>query len=157
MIITNHKQLLSQQYVRGYGYANKEIIGKGIMTDTMKMLGRKFWLMGKQMFKQHLLPKLAIAAKHGLQSGKQLIEDNKNEIGKIISDQSKNLMKNLLEKSKRKEVITDTKNQLSNIVDKNKEVLSQRGQEMLNSLISGSPYISGSGLKVIRNSTRKKK
>jgi hypothetical protein len=32
-----------------------------------------------------------------LKSGKQIIEDNKKEIGKLISDRSKNLLKNLID------------------------------------------------------------
>jgi hypothetical protein len=50
-----------------------------------------------------------------------LIEDNKKEVGKVISDQSKNLLKNLLNKSgNAKQVIFDAKNQLSNIINKNR-------------------------------------
>ena len=74
--------------------------GNGMFTDTMKMLGKELWVVEKTLFKNQILPNLKIAAKHGLQSGKQLIEDNKKEIGKVISDQSKNLLKNLIDWSK---------------------------------------------------------
>jgi gas vesicle protein len=111
------------------------------------MLGKKLWVAGKTLFKNQILPNLKVAAKHGLKSGRQLIEDNKKEIGKVISDQSKNLLKGLLERSgNAKQVITDTKNELSDIVDKSKETISQESREMLNKLLYGE------GLKVIKNS-----
>jgi hypothetical protein len=95
----------------GIGFINKEIQGNGIFTDTMKMLGKKLWIAGKTLFKNQVLPNLKVAAKHGFKSGKQLIEDNKKEIGKVISEQSKNLLKNLISKSgNAKQVISDTKN-----------------------------------------------
>ena len=84
----------------------------------MKMLGKKLWIAGKTLFKNQILPNLKVVAK----SGKQLIEDNKKEIGKVISDQSKNLLKGLLERSgNTKQVVSDTKSQLINIFDKNRE------------------------------------
>ena len=135
----------------GIGFFNKEIYGNGIFTDTMKMLGKKLWIAGKTLFKNQILPNLKVAAKHGLKSGKELIEENKKEIGKVISDQSKNLIKNLLSKSgKTKQVISDTKDELINIIDKNKETVQQNSQEILNKLLYGE------GLKVIKNSKRKR-
>ena len=146
MIVTKPKQLYYKQRGSGIGYVNREIYGKGIFTDTMKMLGKKLWIAGKTLFKNQILPNLKTAAKYGLQSGKQLIEDNKKEIGKIISDQSKNLLKNLLDKSVNvKQVVTDTKQELSNIVDKNKERVNEYSKETLNKLLYGE------GLKVIKN------
>ena len=112
----------------------------------MKMLGKKMWVFGKTMFKNRILPNLKAAAKHGLKTGKQIIEDNKKETGKIISDESKNLLKNLIHRSKGvKETISDTKNSLTNIASKNKENISQLSQEMLDKLLYGE------GLKIIRN------
>jgi gas vesicle protein len=135
----------------GIGFVNKEIYGNGIFTDTMKMLGKKLFIAGKTLFKNQILPNLKVAAKHGLKSGKKLIDDNKNEIGKVISDQSKNLLKNLLSKSgNAKKVISDTKNDLRNIIDKNKETIQENSQEILNKLLYGE------GLKVIKNSKRKR-
>ncbi len=135
----------------GIGFVNKEIYDNVIFTDTMKMLGKKLQIAGKTLFKNQILPNLKVAAKHGLKSGKQLIEDNKKEIRKVISDQSKNLLKNLLSKSgSTKQVIIDTKNELSNIANKNKETISQESREMLNKLLYGE------GLKVIKNSKRKR-
>ncbi len=135
----------------GIGFLNKEINGNGIFTDTMKMLGKKLFIAGKTLFKNQILPNLKVAAKHGLKSGKKLIEENKNEIGKVISDQSKNLLKNLLSKSgNAKQVISDTKNELRNIIDKNKETIQENSQEILNKLLYGE------GLKVIKNSKRKR-
>ncbi len=60
------------------------------------MLGKKLWIAGKTLFKNQILPNLKVAAKNGLKSSKQLIEDYKKEIGKVISDQSKNLQSYLL-------------------------------------------------------------
>ena len=135
----------------GIGFVNKEIYGNGIFTDTMKMLGKKLFIAGKTLFKNQILPNLKFAAKHGLKSGKKLIDDNKKEIGNVISDQSKNLLKNLLSKSgNAKKVISDTKNELRNIVDKNKETIQENSQEILNKLLYGE------GLKVIKNSKRKR-
>jgi gas vesicle protein len=135
----------------GIGFVNKEIYGNGIFTDTMKMLGKKLFIAGKTLFKNQILPNFKVAAKHGLKSGKKLIDDNKNEIGKVISDQSKNLLKNLLSKSgNAKQVISDTKNDLRNIIDKNKETIQENSQEILNKLLYGE------GLKVIKNSKRKR-
>jgi gas vesicle protein len=128
----------------GIGFVNKEICGNGIFTDTMKILGKKLWIAGKTLFKNQILPNLKVAAKHGLKSGKELIEDNKKEIGKVISEQSKNLLKNLLSKS------GDTKNELRNIIDKNKEIVQQNTQEILNKLLYGE------GIKVIKNSKLKR-
>ncbi len=135
----------------GIGLVNKEIYGNGIFTDTLKMLGKKLWIAGKTLFKNQILPNLKVAAKHGLKSGKKLIDDNKKEIGKVISEQSKNLVKNLLSKSgNAKQVISDTKNELRNIIDKNKETIQENSQEILNKLLYGE------GLKVIKNSKRKR-
>jgi gas vesicle protein len=151
MIVTKHRQMYYKQKGLGIGFLNKEINGNGIFTDTMKMLGKKLFIAGKTLFKNQILPNLKVAAKHGLKSGKKLIEENKNEIGKVISDQSKNLLKNLLSKSgNAKQVISDTKNELRNIIDKNKETIQENSQEILNKLLYGE------GLKVIKNSKRKR-
>jgi gas vesicle protein len=151
MIVTKHRQMYYKQKGSGIGFVNKEIYGNGIFTDTMKMLGKKLFIAGKTLFKNQILPNLKVAAKHGLKSGKKLIDDNKNEIGNVISDQSKNLLKNLLSKSgNAKKVISDTKNELRNIVDKNKETIQENSQEILNKLLYGE------GLKVIKNSKRKR-
>ena len=151
MIFSKRRQLYYKQKGSGIGFVNKEIYGNGIFTDTMKMLGKKLWVSGKTLFKNQILPNLKVAAKHGLKSSKQLIEDNKKEIGKVISDQSKNLLKNLLSKSgNTKQVISDTKNEFRNIIDKNKETVQQNSQEILNKLLYGE------GLKVIKNSKRKR-
>ncbi len=80
-----------------------------------------------------------------------MIEDNKKEIGKVVSDQSKILLKNLLSKSgNSKQVISDTRNELRNIIDKNKETIQENSQEILNKLLYGE------GLNVIKNSKRKR-
>ncbi len=80
-----------------------------------------------------------------------MIEDNKKEIGKVISEQSKNLLKNLLSKpGDTKQVISDTKNEVRNIIDKNKETVQQNSQEILNKLLYGKD------IKVIINSNRKR-
>ncbi len=69
----------------------------------------------------------------------------------VISDQSKNLLKNLLSKTgDAKQVISDTKNEHRNIIDKNKETVQQNSQEILNKLLYGE------GIKVIKNSNRKR-
>jgi hypothetical protein len=47
-------------------------------------------------------------------------------------------------------VISDTKKELSNIIDKNKETVQQNSQEILNKLLYGE------GLKVLKNSKRKR-
>ena len=78
-----------------------------------------------------------------------MIEDNKEEIGKVISDQSKKLLKSLINRSNAKETISDTKNKLSNIASKNKENINQRSQEMLDKLLYGE------GMKLIKNSSKK--
>src|SRR5437660_1196506 len=151
MIITKQKQIFYKQKGSGIGYINKEIYGNGIFTDTMRMLGRKLWLAGKALFKNRILPNIKVVAKHGLETGKQLIHDNKKEISKVISDQSRNLLKNLLDKSGNvKQVMSDTKEDLSNIYDRNKETIQQKSREALNKLIYGE------GLKVIKNSRKKK-
>jgi gas vesicle protein len=151
MIVTKHRQMYYKQKGSGIGLVNKEIKGNGIFTDTMKMLGKKLFIAGKTLFKNQILPNLKVAAKHGLKSGKKLIEDNKKEIGNVISDQSKNLLKNLLSKSgNAKKVISDTKNELRNIIDKSKETIQENSQEILNKLLYGE------GLKVIKNSKRKR-
>jgi gas vesicle protein len=151
MIVTKHRQMYYKQKGSGIGLVNKEIYGNGIFTDTLKMLGKKLWIAGKTLFKNQILPNLKVAAKHGLKSGKKLIDDNKKEIGKVISEQSKNLVKNLLSKSgNAKQVISDTKNELRNIIDKNKETIQENSQEILNKLLYGE------GLKVIKNSKRKR-
>jgi gas vesicle protein len=151
MIVTKHRQMYYKQKGLGIGFLNKEINGNGIFTDTMKMLGKKLFIAGKTLFKNQILPNLKVAAKHGLKSGKKLIDDNKKEIGNVISDQSKNLLKNLLSKSgNAKQVISDTKNELRNIIDKNKETIQENSQEILNKLLYGE------GLKVIKNSKRKR-
>src|SRR5260221_10431861 len=98
MIVTKHRQMYYKQKGSGIGFVNKQIYGNGIFTDTMKMLGKKLWVAGKTLFKNQILPNLKVAAKHGLKSDRQLIEYNKKEIEKVISDQSKNLLKNLLNK-----------------------------------------------------------
>ncbi len=67
----------------GIPFVNKEIYGNGIFTDTMKMLGKKLWIAGKTLFKNQILPNHKVVAKNELKSGKQLIEDNKKEIGKV--------------------------------------------------------------------------
>jgi gas vesicle protein len=101
--------------------------------------------------RKNIIPNLKVAAKHGLKSGKQLIEDNKKEIGKVISDQSKNFLKNLLSKSGNAiQVISDTNDKLRNIIDKNKETVQQNSQEILNKLLYGED------LKVIKNSKHKR-
>ena len=57
----------------------------------------------------------------------------------------------MLNKSgKGKQVISDTKNELRDIIDKNKETVQQNSQEILNKLLYGE------GLKVIKNSKRKR-
>lgn len=145
MIITKPKQMLIKQKGSGIGPITKSMYGEGLFTDTMKMLGKKLWVAGKTLFKNQILPNLKIAAKHGLKSGKQLIEDNKKEIGKVISEQSKNLLKNLIDRSSPKETISDTKSKLLNITSKNKENISQLSQEMLDKLMHGE------GLKIIKN------
>jgi len=151
MIVTKHRQMYYKQKGLGIGFFNKEIYGNGIFTDTMKMLGKKLWIAGKTLFKNQILPNLKVAAKHGLKSGKKLIDDNKKEIGNVISDQSKNLLKNLLSKSgNAKQVISDTKNELRNIIDKNKETIQENSQEILNKLLYGE------GLKVIKYSKHKR-
>ena len=120
MIVTKHKQMFHKQKWSGLG--SVVICGNWIFTDSMKMLGKKMWVFGKTMFKNRILPNLKAAAKHGLKTGKQIIENNKKEIGKIISDESKNLLKNLINRSKGvKETISDTKNSLTNIASKNKK------------------------------------
>jgi gas vesicle protein len=151
MIVTKHRQMFYKQKGSGIGFVNKQIVGNGIFTDTMKMLGKKLWVAGKTLFKNQILPNLKAAAKHGLKSGKELIEENKKEIGKVISEQSKNLLKNLISKSgNAKQVISDTKSELRNIIDKNKETVQQSSQEILNKLLYGE------GLKIIKNSKFKK-
>ena len=151
MIVTKHRQMFYKQKGSGIGFVNKQIIGNGIFTDTMKMLGKKLWIVGKTLFKNKIFPNLKVAAKHGLKSGKELIEDNKKEIGRVISEQSKNLLKNLISKSgDTKQVLSDTKNELRNIIDKNKETVQQNSQEILKKLLYGE------GLKVMKNSKLKK-
>ncbi len=49
-----------------------------------------------------------------------------------------------------KKVISDTKNDLRNIIDKNKETIQENSQEILNKLLYGE------GLKVIKNSKCKR-
>lgn len=148
MIVTKSKQLYYKQKGSGIDYTIS-MIGNGIFTDTIKMLGKKLWTAGKTLFKNQILPNLKIAAKHGFQSGKQIIEDNRKEIGKVISEQSKNLLKNLIDRSSNvKETISDTKSKLTNIASKNKENISQLSQEMLDKLLYGQ------GLKIIKNSSK---
>ena len=132
MIVTKHKQLFHKQ--KGSGLGSVVIYGKGIFTDTMKMLGKKMWVFGKTMFKNRILPNLKAAAKHGLKTGKQIIEDNKKEIEKAISDKSKALIKNLLDR------IPNVKE-----TNKNEEDINQHSQEKLDKLLYGE------GLKIIRN------
>ncbi len=131
----------------GIGFVNREINGEGMFTDTLKMLPKKLWVAGKTLFKDQIVPNLKVASKHGLKSGRQMIEDNKKEIGEVISDQSKNLLKGLLDRSGNAEqVVSDIENEFSNIVDKNKETVQQHSQEILNKLL----YCEV--LKVIQNS-----
>ena len=76
-----------------------------------------------------------------------MIEDSKKEVGKVISDESKSLLKNLLDKSGNvKQVISDARSDLSNIANKNKETIRQESREMLKK------FLYGDSLNVIRNS-----
>lgn len=127
------------------------IQGQGLFADSIKMLSKKLWVAGKTLLKNQILPNLQFAARYGLKSGKQIIEDNKNDISKVISDQSKNILKSLLNKtpsSDVKQVLSDTKTQLSEIINKNKESVNEHSKEILNRLLYGE------GLKVIRNRKR---
>ncbi len=146
MIVTKNRQLYYKIKGSGIDYM-VSMTGNGIFADTMKMLGKRLLIAGKTLFKNRILPNIKVASKYGLETGKKLIEDNKNEIGKVISDQSKILLKSLIDRSgKVNQVLTDTKNDLSNIYDKNKENIRQKSREALNTLLYGE------GLKVIKNS-----
>lgn len=92
------------------------------------------WVFGKTMLKNRILPNLKAAAKPGLKTAKQIIEDNKKEIEKVISDKSKALLNNLL-------------NRISNVkeTNKNEEDINQPSQEKLDKILYGE------GLKIIRN------
>jgi hypothetical protein len=63
MIVTKHRQLFYKQKGLGIGFVNKETYGNGILTDTMKMLGKKLWVAGKTLFKNQIFPNLKVAAK----------------------------------------------------------------------------------------------
>lgn len=160
MIVTKYRQLYYKQKGNGIGFVNKDIHGEGIFTDAMRMLGKKIWVAGKTLFKNQILPNLKVSALHGLKSGKQLIEDNKKEIARVISDQSKNLLKSMLNRSGNTEpgvgnisslnkVVSDTKNELNNIINKNRDIVHQSSKEILNKLLYGE------GFKTIRNRKRK--
>ncbi len=148
VIITNHKQLYNPHYLKGRGFVQKEIYGNGIALDTIKMLGRKLLKFGKFTLRNHIFPK-----------GKELISKNKEILTNILSQQSKNILSNILDKVKRKEGLNQIKEESKNILNKNKQMISERSREILNDLLTSvqsSPLqkrsiSEGAGLKIVRN------
>ena len=148
VIITNHKQLYNPHYLKGKGFVQKEIYGNGIALDAVKMLGRKLLKFGKFALRNHIFPK-----------GKELISKNKEMITNVLSQQSKNILSNLLDKAKRKEGLNQIKEESKNILNNNKQMISAQSREILNDLLTtvqSSPLQKrtvheGAGLKIVRN------
>ncbi len=87
-------------------------------------------------------------AKEGTELGKDLLKENKGSIQKIVSKQSQNILKKLMNKergSNSSSVKDDSsiKNDLTDLMKENKDKVSERSKEILDKLLFG-------GLKILR-------
>ncbi len=70
----------------------------GIFQNSLKTLG-KYALFGlKNLCKNALKPKAIMLSKEGVELGKYLLKENKDNIQKVVSKQSQNILKKLLNK-----------------------------------------------------------
>ncbi len=115
--------IVKQLYYKQNGFY-KHMIGYGIYSDTLKTLMKG----ATRMYHNILKPR-------AIELGKQLWRDNKDEIPKMISQQVKSLIS---KKSLDKE-------EIKNLINKNKNTISDRSQEALHQLMYGE------GLKMIPN------
>jgi hypothetical protein len=97
MVLLNKTRLLYCKHkIPGAGVVHREIVGNGIFKDSLKTIG-KYALFGlKNLWKNALKPKAITFAKEGMELGKDLLKENKDNIQKIVSKQSQNILKKLL-------------------------------------------------------------
>src|SRR5438128_1482082 len=121
VLIRNHKQLYSSHYLKGHGFAQKQIYGSGIATYTPKTLGRQLLKFGKLALRNHLIPAKWTGAK--------------DREANVLSQQSKNILDGV----KNKEILSAKCRKILN------DILSE------GPLRATSKRIEGSGIKTIRN------
>lgn len=134
------KAIPIKTYIKGRGLCYQK--GGNLFFNTLKSIGRNF----KDVFFNVVKPKAIALGKQGLEFGMDMIKDNKNEIRNIIDREGRKMIKKLSEKSIN-QVFKQTKESLKNegkeLLNTNKKKISNKAQEMLDSLIKD-----GSGLKI---------
>jgi hypothetical protein len=94
----------------------KQISGNGIFKDSLKTLGKYALFELKNLWKNALKPKAIVLTK-GVELGKDLLKENKGNIQKIVSKQSQNILKKLMNKERiDKQGISKIKNDLTDLV-----------------------------------------
>jgi 3-oxoacyl-[acyl-carrier-protein] synthase III len=120
MVLLNENRLLyNKEKVSGAGMVYKQITGNGIFKDSLKTLG-KYALFGlKNLWKNASKPKAIMLAKEGVDLGKDLLKENKGNIQKIVSKQSQNILKKLMNKERvDKQDISNIKTDLNDLAKK---------------------------------------
>lgn len=118
--------------------------GEGIIGDTLKSFMRNLYKPGKAMFKQYIMPNANKLAKQGLESVKKIFNETKPEIEKVLSEQAKKTLKNIIEKPKEykktmKEALNNTSQQFKdNVLTPATLKAREEAKNILNSLNFGS-------------------
>src|SRR5205085_3269469 len=100
MLNTKTRQLYVPIRIRGAGVGLYSLEGKGVFQDSTKAIG-KYALFGlKNLWMNILKPRATTAGKEALKLGKQLLVENKEQIQKAISDESKQILSKLLQRKK---------------------------------------------------------
>lgn len=140
-MIVKHNQRYSKQLIRGYGLSSHDIIGNGLLTDSIKTLG-KYSLIGmKKLWSNIIKPRMGIIKNEGIKLGKELYSENKDKMAKIISEESKKVLKRIVSKGKSSNRVNDQlshyESLVKNLINDNASKVSRRSKETLDKLLYG--------------------
>lgn len=128
-----YKKRPSRIYVKGVGPLYQ--MGGNVFLDTLKTLGRKINF--RDFFGKFVKP----FAKKGLEIGKDLYKENKQDIQKIMANETKNIINKLTQKPT-KQILKQTK---ENIKEKGRDLLNKNKDMVIKKYID--PMLEGEGIK----------
>ncbi|XP_015781366.1 uncharacterized protein LOC107359396 [Tetranychus urticae] len=119
-----------------------EILGKGILSDNLKSLGRKMLKGSKYMMNNYFYP-----------TGKKLIDANLSKSKNIVNETGKEFITNLIDNPK--DISDNTKKSLNNLKNRLKDSYKGSSLNASNKKFLKDLIYKGSGINIIKNNSNK--
>ena len=124
------------------------LYGEGILSDSIRIIGRKMLKGGKYLLKQYVFPNVMKLARETLSSGKKIFEETvKPNVQELISDKTNKAMYKIVNVDfEPKEFVQDTKDRLeTDIINPSIDMRKKNISETIMKIVNGN------GIKFTKN------